>query len=102
MKAELTRLKNQIPEPPFHKLCKEDSIDKIGIMIDQHPELLNLQDQKHGLTFIANAVIYSKLEIVRYLLNKGADPNIKDFVGESPLHLAADNSDTDIAEALLL
>ena len=102
MRAEFSRSKTQLSDPLFHKLCKEDNLAKIGNILEQHPEYLNQQDQRLGLTLLANAVIYSKIEIIRFLLGKGADPNIQDFVGESPLHLAADNSDIEITELLLL
>ena len=69
--------------------------------LEKYPNSLNHQDERQGFTPLANAVVHSRLEIVRFLLDRGADPNIQDFVGESPLHLAADNSCPDIAEALL-
>jgi ankyrin repeat protein len=40
-------------------------------------------------------------DIVLYLLEKGADPNVRENSGYTPLHIAAQNGDVDIIRALL-
>ena len=44
---------------------------------------------------------YGHRGIVEWLLHRGADPNIGDFSGETPLHFAASLGRTEIAEILL-
>jgi ankyrin repeat protein len=42
-----------------------------------------------GLTALSSAALDGRLDTVRYLLDKGADPNMHDELGEVPLHCAA-------------
>ena len=46
-------------------------------------------------------MICGHLEATEYLLKQGADPNIPNNLGETPLHQAADNSQYAMAELLL-
>jgi len=46
-------------------------------------------------------VICGHLEAAQFLLSKGANPNIQNRLGETPLHQAADNDQYKIAELLL-
>ena len=41
-----------------------------------------------------------KVQVVEFLLSKGADPNLQNSMGETPLHYAADNSLLEIAKLL--
>ena len=50
------------------------------------PESINLKDDKLGWAPIYRTVICGHVEATRYLLEKGADPNIKNNLGETPLH----------------
>jgi ankyrin repeat protein len=85
----------------FQSLCKESKKSEILTLIESSPELLKQQDQRHGLTLLSHAVKLGRSEIVSLLLEAGADPNSQDLIGETPLHLAVDNSDWEIAEELL-
>jgi ankyrin repeat protein len=42
-----------------------------------------------GLTALSSAALDGRLDTVRYLLDKGADQNMQDELGEVPLHCAA-------------
>ncbi len=44
---------------------------------------------KDGVTALHLAASVSNVEVVKYLINKGANPNIFDKEGRSPLHVAA-------------
>jgi hypothetical protein len=63
---------------------------------------LNNQDSIGG-TLLFWAVVGKNPETVRMLLSFNADPNIPNFAGESPLHLAAELDDNflDIVDALV-
>ncbi|GAB1355016.1 hypothetical protein MASR1M12_37560 [Erysipelotrichia bacterium] len=55
----------------------------------------------NGLTPLAAAVIAKSHEVVRRLLDAGADPNLCDALGNTSLHIAALNDMPAIAELLL-
>lgn len=55
----------------------------------------------HHQTPLMWAVAFGNLETLQTLLDTGADPNLKDADGRTPLSLAAENGATDIIEALL-
>jgi ankyrin repeat protein len=44
----------------------------------------------HGLTPLELAIEHLQLEVVRYLLDVGADANGRDALGQTPLHFAVD------------
>jgi len=50
---------------------------------------------------LQSAAATGEKNIVLYLLEKGADPNIRENSGYTPLHAAAQNGDVDIIRALL-
>jgi len=50
---------------------------------------------------LARAVLGSDIERVRFLLERGADPNVPDRQGQPPLVIAAQNRDTRMIELLL-
>ncbi|KAL6637604.1 hypothetical protein ACP70R_025176 [Stipagrostis hirtigluma subsp. patula] len=54
-----------------------------------------------GMTPLACAVSHGKAVAVRYFLDKGADPNMQDFIGFAPLHYAAKQGDDGMARLLL-
>jgi ankyrin repeat protein len=50
---------------------------------------------------LVDAVRRGDVQEVARLLAAGADPNVKDLDGETPLHIAAEQCNADIAELLL-
>jgi ankyrin repeat protein len=65
-------------------------------------ELLNATDSHHGYTLLAAAAVSGHKSVVKYLLKYGADPNIVDYGGVTPLMLACSGPYEGIALALLL
>lgn len=55
-------------------------------------------DKKNPLHYAADM---SSLDVVQLLLSKGADPNARDNIGETPLYIAALRGKTDIAVFLI-
>jgi len=53
-----------------------------------------LLDLEYGTTLLAFAIIY-KPEMVQFLLEHGANPNLSDYEGFTPLMFAADYNDND-------
>ena len=64
---------------------------------------VNYQDMEHPdkLTVLIVATLKSSVSLVRLLLEKGADPNIMDNKGRSPLAVACDLGHHEIASLLL-
>lgn len=54
-----------------------------------------------GFTPLMHAVMCEQYESICFLLTQGADPDLSNFIQETPLHQAADNSLLEIARALL-
>lgn len=95
-----------VPGPPRIAIAARDGdLPVLKQLIDGG----GLLDQYlQGSTGLHDAISNQHLAAVRLLLEAGADPNLPDFMGRSPLHLCADKrtlSDADaceVAEQLLL
>ena len=63
---------------------------------------LDWQDEKYGKTSLHWATQYwGNVEIVRMLIDAGADVNLKDNNGDTPLHIASSSLDLDLVLLLL-
>ncbi|XP_022296737.1 uncharacterized protein LOC111106377 [Crassostrea virginica] len=62
---------------------------------------LNSQTARNDGTALYWACCLGYLELVRSLLEQGADPNVLTAWNGSPLHAACDNNQTDVAQMLL-
>jgi ankyrin repeat protein len=65
---------------------RNNKLDVIKQHIDQNNVNIKLNAQKQNLLHIAIAC--DKIDILEHLLNIGADPNVKDYDEQSPLHYA--------------
>ncbi|OMJ65859.1 hypothetical protein SteCoe_37517 [Stentor coeruleus] len=101
MRPSAPKSKKATLESHYENWCKEGNLKKISELLQASPEILNLQDNHLGLTLLANSTKYGQTELCQYLLTQGADPNLSNIIGETPLHIAVDNSDFDLAELLL-
>lgn len=77
----------------IQKACRIGNISVIKSVVASNPSKINEIDQKLGWTPLYRTVICSHAEATTFLLDSGADPNIKNRMGESPLHQAADNKE---------
>lgn len=64
------------------------------------PKLLNMRASKDGSTALMLACVGQHVSVARSLLENGADPNIPDSKGCSPMHIAAMQGSLDLMEAL--
>eukprot|EP01120_Amphizonella_sp_Union-15-10_P017248 TRINITY_DN9531_c0_g1_i2.p1 TRINITY_DN9531_c0_g1~~TRINITY_DN9531_c0_g1_i2.p1 ORF type:complete len:167 (+),score=21.89 TRINITY_DN9531_c0_g1_i2:43-543(+) len=61
---------------------------------------INAQDS-NGRTAIAEGCRWGNLEVVKYLIENGADINLLDYSESHPLHLAAENGKNDVVEYII-
>ena len=81
--------------------CRVGDVQKIKEILTSHPHLLNAADNKLGWTSLYRAVMCGHLAATEFLLDLGADPNLQDKDGRSPLHQAVDNSQIKLLKLLL-
>ncbi len=81
----------------IHELAQKGDLEGVKNLIAQNPELVNARD-KHGRTPLHWACRGVHLEVVKFLVDKGADVNVEDSNKVVPLHsLAIRNSASAIA-----
>jgi len=69
----------------FLKAARKNDIEKLEKYIAKYPTLdMNYQDRK-GATALFLAAQYGSLDAARYLIAQGANPNVVDNTGASPL-----------------
>lgn len=75
-------------------------LNAASTLINGAPNLLNLKDA-HGMPPLRNAARANKLEIVKFLVGKGADLNGQDDMGMTALHWATLFGYTEVVTVLL-
>jgi ankyrin repeat protein len=72
------------PEQKFEWTLKNGDLDQVKLIVEQYKELANktLPSGRHPLCTAAD---YGQTEVVRYLIDNGADVNVKDRYGITPL-----------------
>ncbi|EAR83156.1 ankyrin domain protein (macronuclear) [Tetrahymena thermophila SB210] len=97
----LTQVRNSKPDlDPIHLAAQLESTDVLDYLLEKNPSFVNLPDNSNQQTPLHYAVIEKKYECARYLLLKGAKPNIQDKFGNTPLHFATLNKDLDMCYIL--
>jgi len=71
----------------IHKAAEEGDIGTVISILGENPELVNVKDEQ-GMTPICKAAYYGNFELVKLLIDKGADINIRDENGFTPLHFS--------------
>ncbi|KAI8325551.1 ankyrin [Martensiomyces pterosporus] len=67
----------------------DDDIDRVKSIISADKTQANAQDE-NGYSPLHAASSWKRLDIMKYLLENGADVNIKDADGDTPLHICED------------
>ena len=92
---------NQVNENGFSPLilaCYRGNVEVAKFLMD-HVKDINYKSQE-GTALAGLAVRYNR-DLVMYLLSKGADPNIADATGSTPLFWAVKSGSQELTELLL-
>lgn len=80
--------------------AERGELDSVRALLESDPQLLNVIDQG-GYTPLHKAAYNGHVEIVEYLISKGADLNALSNSGSTPLHGAAFHGHPDAVRALI-
>lgn len=80
---------------------KENGEELMKLILDYYPEYLNEQSQFSGQTALMYTSWNNYEDMVKYLLDKGADPNKVDNVGKTALIYAVDEGHEKVVKMLL-
>ncbi|MBL7765464.1 MAG: ankyrin repeat domain-containing protein [Chitinophagaceae bacterium] len=86
-------------QAPIHMAAKEGKLEAVQKLLKSKPSLVNLKDDR-GLTPLHHAAA-GNIDVVRFLVKKGAKINAQSKNGSTPLYVAARFGKTDIAKYLL-
>jgi hypothetical protein len=81
------------------KLIEAGKLVELGSALEANPEAVN-QNNEDDLPLIHHAAMTDNPEVVGVLLNAGANLNMKDSMGRTPLHLAAGWSTVEMVELM--
>ncbi len=87
------------PQEIFDVLRKGD-IPTVKALVERTPQVLDARDGD-GMTPLHYAAMGGNVELVNYLIDKGAKIDLKNVQLKTPLHLAALSDRKDVAAALL-
>lgn len=85
----------------LHWACHSGEIDVVGTLIHDFHADINTRDA-HGGTPLFVACHMRKSDLIVFLLERGANPNIAANDLSTPLHIAAENATLDDVKTLLL
>lgn len=84
-------LRAQLESASFSKLYKAvecDDVVTVMRILNQHPDYVNKFKKPEGYTPFMVACAKANTQMVKYMLNKGADVSMKSKNNETPFHLA--------------
>ncbi len=92
---------NEREQTPLHLACQLGNPDILVQLVDalKFSEAINIRNEENE-TPLHIAAAYGHFTVVNYLLDKGADPSLKDNEDRKPIHLAATNGHLDVFETL--
>ena len=86
--AEIDKQNKYAAENTITYAIIADNIEIVGYLIEKDKKNLNLQDSKYGETPLMCAVVNGKVDIIKILLDHGADVNIKNKFNKTVLDYA--------------
>jgi ankyrin repeat protein len=80
---------------------KNNDVKKVKEIIDERKISIDETYGEDEFTPLHLTVIYNQPEIMSKLLEKGADPDVKDSEGNTPLHFAAEQNNLELLKLLI-
>lgn len=74
-------------------------VEEVAMLV-KYGACINQQDKGNGFTALIKAVFNNNIDVVRYLLSKGADPTISSFERKTALDYAYEKNHQDIIKIL--
>jgi len=71
------------------RAARDGTVDDVKYFIEEKGVDVNARSEGDCETALHGAAYYGNVEIVEYLISKGAHVNVKDSTGATPLHFAA-------------
>ncbi|MBN8827658.1 MAG: ankyrin repeat domain-containing protein [Sphingobacteriia bacterium] len=93
------KIDNKTLQTIFYCFIKHNKYQNIKALLDINANIINLQDE-NGNSALHYAVLSKNTKIVKLLMDKGANLNLLNFEGYSPIHLAVEKSLFSILELL--
>jgi len=84
----------------IYEACSNGELQKVKLMLEKNPELLNIKDKSKN-TLLHYAASAGKIEVVKFLIKKGAALHAKNNFGWIPLHSAGYNGHKEISKILI-
>ena len=72
----------------LHTACYYENVEAVKILLAYDKSIVNYQSDVDGWTPIDDAVLKGNIEIVKILLENGADPRIPNFKNETSIDMA--------------
>ncbi|KAI3929878.1 hypothetical protein MKW98_004032 [Papaver atlanticum] len=85
----------------IHFVAEEGKLNVLKYLIEELGLDVNMKNDAKGESPFFHAVLGGNINIVDYLLGKGANPNTSNINGSTPLHYAAQKGYTEILTRLL-
>lgn len=91
---------NRFGASPLHFAAEHGHLSLVQDLIEKGAAFVHRKD-KNGDSALFYAVRKGHTEIVKFLLGQGVDPQVPNYVGDTPLHEAARIENVEIMEELL-
>ena len=94
------------PQPPaaetsIHRAAMQGDLAAVKKLLEQNPALLEARDDEEGVTPLAYAAGFGHMEVLEFLVARGANVNARDPRGLSALHLTVYTGQTQALRFLL-
>lgn len=81
------------------KAAKDGDVDTVAILMKENPGVVDKQHD--GWTALHSAIVRSRVEVVKYMMENGADPDEENKFGMVPLVHAIDQNNYEIVRLLV-
>jgi ankyrin repeat protein len=85
----------------FVKAAQNDDLNKVKRLFALNPAIINELDREHDTAILKACRDCKAINVVAFLIENGANINVRDTIDQTPLIIAAFNGCTDIVRMLL-